>query len=114
MIPHPFGTTVYYVHLIQHGEGCDYTIGCGHRLRSLKAKTYPEAHAEVDALLKEEHTSEEREVEHVRILEVTNMHEVDVKAWYAGLGMQRKAEELKAQEARERAELERLQKKYTP
>ena len=38
---------MFYAHVQEMGEGCDYTIGCGHRLVKLKATTREEAEREV-------------------------------------------------------------------
>lgn len=33
----------YFVHIVQRGEGCDYTIGCGHLFEEVKASSLTEA-----------------------------------------------------------------------
>jgi len=38
---------MFIAHVKECGEGCDYTIGCGHRLITLLANTKEEAIAEL-------------------------------------------------------------------
>jgi hypothetical protein len=39
-------TTKFWLLLVQEGEGCDYTVGCGMRAQPLKAQTIEEARVE--------------------------------------------------------------------
>jgi len=103
---------IYYAHLDQGGEGCDYTIGCGHKLQKLKATSLDAARTEVEALIDEDYSSEMTEVAHVKILEVATVLELDVAARYQAI----KEKRLAAEEARrlksEREEFYRLKQKF--
>lgn len=78
-------TITYYAHLQQNGEGCDYTIGCGHALRRLKATTLEAAKVEAvahdDAANEEAYTFESRiesleMLKRVRVLAVVEEHDL--------------------------------------
>jgi len=103
---------IYYAHLDQGGEGCDYTIGCGHALRKLKADSLDAARAEVEALISEDYSSEMTEVAHVKILEVATVLELDVAAHYQPLKEKRQVAEEARRLKSEREEFERLKQKF--
>jgi len=103
---------IYFVHLDQGGEGCDYTIGCGHSLQRLKAGNIDAARAEVEALIAEDYSSEMTEVAHVKILEVATVLDLDVRAHYQSLKEKKDAADAKSQTERERIEFERLKQKF--
>ena len=103
----------YIAWIRQRGEGCDYTIGCGHNLYELKAETQEEAFAAVEAMMAETVCFDHAEqYEAITIYEVVDIYEVNVDALY-------KKEEarlatLAAQdiEQKEKALYERLRGKY--
>lgn len=96
---------MFLVYLEGAGEGCDYTIACNQKLTQLKAQTLEAATAEVVAM-------NLTEIKRARIIEASLIQPVDVDQWKRDAAeAQRKAESARA-EARERAELERLSKKY--
>jgi hypothetical protein len=103
---------IYFVHLDQGGEGCDYTIGCGHSLQRLKAGSIDAARAEVEALIAEDYSSEMTEVAHVKILEVATVLELDVAAHYQALKEQQRVAEAARRLKSEREEFERLKQKF--
>lgn len=107
---------IYYAHLDQGGEGCDYTIGCGHELRKLKTTgTMDEAEAELRALIVGEYTSETRTLAHAKILAVAETREVDMndmKSIYKEVERKNAEAEIVRQEKSEREQFEALKKKF--
>ena len=70
--------TKFAVWASQHGEGCDYTIGCGNMLVNLKSDNLPDAIEEAKTLLIENYgmtLGSEREAEKIVIVEIK--HEID-------------------------------------
>ena len=102
----------YIAHLHQ-GAGCDYTIGCGHKIIHLNARNGGEAEAEIKALLigdNAEYIIDE--LESVTLYEVVGRAKINLAA------IQQAYNDLEAQERRvrieeaERSELMRLSQKY--
>lgn len=62
----------------QHGEGCDYMIGCGSMLVELDATNLKDAIEEAKIKLGEEHScyhGSERELQEIQVVQI--MHEID-------------------------------------
>ncbi len=110
-------TVTYYAHLQQKGEGCDYTIGCGHALLRLRATTLEAA--KVEALPPADEPSEasytfESRIERlemlksVRILAVIEEHDMssDIAAKLAKLKEAHDA----AEKEEKRRQIEKLQR----
>ena len=109
----------FYAHLEQAGAGCDYTIGCGHKLVRLKAKTHMEAEREIMAYDGDGegyggpyYLTGERTLESVTILEVTHVHNVPLNVYRDNLQRGEAAEAAAKKEAADLVEFERLQKKF--
>lgn len=100
--------TMFYAHLKQDG-GCDYTIACGEKLVELDAVTWEQAEAELRAWLGE-HQS--HYLDSAELLHVSSARDFDMPAYYRELAVQEAAEKRQQEEAGERAEFERLQKKF--
>lgn len=45
----------YYAYLVQKGEGCDYTIGCGNTIRKIEASNDKEASEKLSNIIEEEY-----------------------------------------------------------
>jgi hypothetical protein len=110
---------MFYAHLKQTGEGCDYTIGCGHKLVLLKAKTLMEAEREIMAYDGDGegyggpyYLTGEGKLESVTILEVTKVHKVPLNVYRDNLQRHEEAKAAAKKEAAELVEFERLQKKF--
>lgn len=110
-------TIVYYAHLEQEGEGCDYTIGCGHALRRLDATTLADAKTEAlaheDPAHEEEYTFKSRiesldMLKRVRVLEVVEEHDLgDLVAEKIAALKTKRAEDVKRKKL---AKIERLKR----
>jgi hypothetical protein len=102
----------FYLWLEQEGGGCDYTIGCGLRLIALEATTLEEAETEA---IREvgDGRNEERRTKTALVIEAVRVERVDVRAHYLAEEAKRLQRECELTEARERAELARLQKKFS-
>jgi hypothetical protein len=102
----------------QRGEGCDYTIGCGTAINSLGAATAADALTEAKQLLfgdDPEHYDvkhDEHRLRNATIVQVVQA--VPLDAWYAELEGLAAARVAREQDARDRADLERLSKKFGP
>lgn len=94
----------FAVFMNQTGEGCDYMIGCGSRLDYLTAETIEEAREEAIVVASEYDDDEERALERILLVQVHSEIFRDE--------LVKEAEEVDPVEAKERAELERLKRKY--
>ena len=105
--------------IYRQGNGCDYTIGCGLAVHTLEAPSLSAAIASViNGLAKIEDDAEfsDETVESLKAVDVYEIAEAHVSLerdmW---IGARRAVHKKTAQEraeAKERAELERLKKKY--
>lgn len=109
--------------LIQKGEGCDYTIGCGKRISDpFHAATYEDALRSVQsALFNDDHplsskgiyafgTYSDNELHSVYV--IPKPEPVPLDDWMSQHNLMLEREEMDEQEETERAELERLKTKY--
>jgi hypothetical protein len=112
---------MFYAHVQQGGPGCDYTIGCGHKLVPLKAATLVEAEREIMVDDAEgdgvgygtpHYLTGEGDLAAVTILEVTRVHEVSLNVHRSDLQRRQAADAAAKKEAAELVEFERLQKKF--
>lgn len=127
---------MFIAHLIQSGEGCDYMISCGETTFTLpeEIKTMDEAETyivkeyagwlgmseecvgcdedcgECEIDLDDDYS--EHSLSRISIYEVADSKKLDVKAIKAANKDRAKAQAAKAQEAKELAELKRLQEKH--
>lgn len=100
----------------QGGEGCDYSIGCGMRFDWVEADSL--AQAADNAVWpngKDERSSLEGDMglSEIMIIPQEHVHIVDVPAIDVRIEAAARDKELQKQEKRERAQLARLQKKYS-
>ena len=102
----------YKLYLIQAGEGCDYTIACGHKMYDLDATTLEDAKKEAETLIAEEFSLDENRLEEAAILEVTNIVELNLKNLYTNLDTANKKKEDTLLESIERKKYEELKKKF--
>lgn len=98
--------------LVQGGEGCDYTIGCGIRVESLRGETLEDAKAEAKALLCDEDEGLLTGDGAVAAAFIADCEELPIAEWAWVVESARLLRKSAASEAAERAELERLQAKY--
>lgn len=109
--------------LKQNGEGCDYTIGCGMTMMALQSTTLDEALCEA----KEElvgtiqepsgrlvetdcRNSPQPALKYATLVQV--VEDLPLKEWYETVVLWDAEKEQKKQEAKERAEFERLKNKF--
>ena len=106
----------YTVILRQAGEGCDYTIGCGVSVSEydLDATNPTAAIKELTDVLIEEgaFSNPDQEISEGYIVPSEAVIELDIKGIVKRMRDQRAEEERQIAEAKERKELERLQRKY--
>lgn len=109
---------MFYAHVKQAGEGCDYTIGCGHKVVRLEAKTLMEAEREIMANDEEggygsaHYLTGDARLESVIILEVTKVYNVPLNAYRDNLQRHEEAKAAAKKDAEDFATFERLQKKF--
>lgn len=101
----------FIVELHQSG-GCDYTIECGTKVRRLDATTMEDAQTEVEALLAEEYSGRELQVETAMIYEVARSSSADVKKIYRDIAERQKAAKKLADDAKARKQLADLKKRF--
>ncbi len=101
-----------YIALIKGaGEGCDYTIACNRKWEYLNAKNINDAHKECEDICLG-WLGTEAPIESIEILEFSKKEDFDVEACEAKLKSKQESEEEEEIEEFEKAELERLKKKY--
>ena len=101
-------------------HGCDYTIECGTRLVPLRASSIAGAMLELQAKLgwgpgghdSDQYEVDGRELDRVRIYEVTREVSVDHEGWARDFNAQQDTQRQSDEERRERSELDRLKRKY--
>ena len=109
---------MFIAHVIQKGEGCDYTIGCGLALWKLESDTYKEAVKELRKIVigkwnsEEDGYREEFELEEVTLFEVINEEKMPIDKWYSEANAYEDEQLRMKYERKERAELERLKSKF--
>jgi len=117
--------SMFIAYLTQAGEGCDYTIDCGKKMIRLNADNRKDAIEElrlrivggVDAEGNDFDDdgygyNDERMLEEAEIFEVKEEIKVPLEKWYADAEKVEIAEKLDEEEKKERAEFERLKKKF--
>ena len=101
----------YFAYLTQAGEGCDYTIACGKKMVALEAQSMPQAEEEMEFLMRLEYY-DETALESAKILEVSDLVDIDVDAIYNKI----EEEYINKKEAADlidrRNEYERLKKEF--
>lgn len=105
--------TPSYVAVLTQEGGCDYTIGCGVKVKTLRATSLEAAMAEVASIIENDYgTSPECRIDGVTLYETTAKSAVNIQAVYARIAANQKAEDDAEKEEEERAEFERLSEKY--
>lgn len=116
----------YAVILFQEGGGCDYTIGCGVRVDLLNANTLEEARVEARQtlgyinkygdfegdLITDDNYKHEWKLKLEQALLVEVHEDLPIEEWSSKLIQKLEQKVRKKQEDKERAEFERLRKKY--
>ncbi len=101
----------YKVHLIQDGEGCDYTIGCGQIVISLNARNITEAKQTLIEMIKELYTGEQS-LKKCIIFEIGDEYEMDLKYFYDTLEEEKRKTQLQQQDVIEYQNYLKLKNKY--
>lgn len=100
----------FYAYLQQNG-GCDYTIGCGNLLITLKAQSLPEAAIELNQRIKDDGYIGEQQLSKILLIEGNSVN-IDVHSIYDKIEKERQDEVTKKKEEHEKQEFERLRKKF--
>ena len=105
--------TRYWMLLVEEGEGCGHTIGCGLRAHPLRATTRDEAEKEARDEADDYFgcLSENPSHEISRVVLITACEFLPLAQWRADKTNERTQERAREQEARDLAELKRLQRK---
>lgn len=101
----------YQAYLIQSGEGCDYTIGCGKTLIGFEAEDLESAHLNLKEIIMDEYSGERR-LESVNLYEVKECVSVNLEAIYTELEEFERASAQGYKLQLERQEYERLKSKF--
>ena len=100
----------------QEGEGCDYTIGCGMTFYFMEAESIEKAKEKIvwpDGRDEYSTLGGDNALEKILIIPAEHVVTINVEALKKEVYEIRANEEAEEQEKTERAELERLQAKYT-
>lgn len=120
------GMKKFLVYVKQHGEGCDYTIGCGRKVFFIEARDMIQAKDRFTRMLSPEFGQDnqpewtkdyggyngEMKLVSAQIFEVADEVKVDVAECYENIEKFKIEKALKAVEEKERKEFERLKAKY--
>lgn len=101
----------YKAKLIQVGEGCDYTIGCGQLVIDIDANSLEDANVKLQKIIKEEYRFEQS-LKSCELYEVHDTHIIDVDVIYKQLEIDEMNRQQSIDDALERAEYERLRYKF--
>jgi hypothetical protein len=113
-------TTKFWMLMVQNGEGCDYTIGCGLCAEPLKAQTIEEARKEAedfftardeDGWENSHHVNPKSESALEHVVLVTASEFLPLEKWQEEYLAYRAKKDAEEQRKKDEAELERLQKK---
>ena len=110
----------------QKGDGCDHTIGCGWNYESIEAESMDDAWANFVKRWADYDATQGGEcdprkggpggdwspIDHVLLIRVAEEDAGRFTPWFDGIVAAFEAKEVADDEAKERAELERLQKKF--
>ena len=112
----------FIAYVIQEGEGCGYSIGCGRVLWWLKSETREEALNELKTIIIGEWYSEDEgygegywddsKLEEVTLFEISSEEKTPLFKWYEEANKYAYQQRNKKKEKNERATLKRLKKKY--
>ena len=100
---------MWWIALKQVGEGCDYRIGCGMQFYTLKAQTVEAATKEALEIIRKQGT-DQYAIEKAMVF--YDPIEMDCQGIRRQIKAERAAADEAVREVREKAEFERLQKKF--
>ena len=100
----------YIAHLIQRGEGCDYTIGCAQTLIQINAKNYADAVEKLERKIEEEYY-DDTELQEAIIFEC-DPYKIDLNHIYNRRQGRIDNERTEANDVRDRAEYDRLRQRF--
>jgi hypothetical protein len=100
----------HILYIIQIGEGCDYSIACGHLVIHLESKQMIDAIKESLKIIKERYINEDCRLSKAIIYQVLDSQ--DLSIWQVYQRYDQASKEDKEIEEKERKELIRLQQKY--
>jgi hypothetical protein len=103
----------FVILLTGSGVGCDHAIDCNKTWQIVEKPTIDEAISDLKNLLNKQYPADsDFSLDSVKIFVVNSEINFNVKEFYAKILDERKAKTEVSKEAKERAELERLKKKY--
>lgn len=98
----------YYAYLKQHGEGCDYTIGCGNTLITIEADNDDDARVKLSEEISENYYGEQ-ELEGVKLFK--ELIDFDMESVYSDMKASKEESKNKMQHIKDMEDFERLKKK---
>ena len=104
-------THLKFIAVIHQGGGCDYTIECGTAVIELESGDRESAEIELSNIIEEEYTGE-RKLERASIYEITEKFDVDLNNVYRNISDNKKSIKDLEIEDRDKAEYDRLLKKF--
>jgi hypothetical protein len=99
----------FYAYLKQPG-GCDYTIGCGNLLIGLNSENLKDAAIQLKQEIENNYTGDRR-LESVELIEGKSIH-IDVQSIYDEIEEESTKNKQQEIEKQEKAEFERLKRKF--
>lgn len=102
-----------YVAILNQGQGCHYTIGCGIKAIEFEAADVVDAHRVLNEIVKQDYNYDETRLQTLVFYPTNNTkHIVDVSKWYEEFQIEHNKQIEEDVKKKELEELQRLQEKY--
>lgn len=99
-----------YIVVLKQSAGCDYTIGCGIRVETIRAEDWPSAVRQAEQIVAG--YTDEQALSSADLYAVSHQAPVNVAAVYARLNAEEDKRSRESEEAQERRQLDALKAKY--
>ena len=103
---------IYYAYLVEAGEGCDYTIGCGNTLKDFIADDTEKAVEKIKEYIIENYGHNSEHMLETVLLFTAHPIDINVEQVYEDEKEKRQKKSLKIEEDKDRADYERLKKRF--
>ena len=101
-----------FIALLEQGQGCDYTIGCGKEWIEFDSLNNETALAYLKETIKEEYSYSERRLSTIKLIGVSFIADINAKEIYTEIDKENLIAELEEKETQERELLRKLTEKY--
>jgi hypothetical protein len=102
---------IYIAHLAQEAEGCDYTIGCGHKVLVVAAQNFEEAKEALAETIKEDYNDTDMLRDAV-LYEVSREHVMPLEGIYRESDEDKQRTDQQQQDVNDYAQYQILKNKF--